>query len=62
MTVFDALFWVVSLVLVVAGASKLTDPAPVASTLAALRRPSGSTAHPSRPGSGVGLARTVGAL
>ncbi|HMU81606.1 MAG TPA: hypothetical protein PKC57_15205 [Microthrixaceae bacterium] len=43
MTVFDALFWVVSLVLVVAGASKLTDPAPVASTLAALRRPTSAS-------------------
>lgn len=61
-TVLDALFWVVSLVLVVAGASKLTDPAPVAATLSALRRPSGSTAHPAGPGSGVGLARSVGAL
>lgn len=32
----DAVFWVVCLVLVVAGASKLADPGPIASTLSAL--------------------------
>lgn len=41
MSAVDALFWVVCLVLVVAGVAKLTDPEPVATTLAALgvRRP-----------------------
>lgn len=72
-SVIDALFWVVSLVLVAAGASKLAEPAPVASTLAALGPGSGSrygrgSADPRRavpssaPAPPLLLARLVGAV
>lgn len=61
MTVLDALFWVVSLVLVVAGVSKLTNPAPVAATLSALRPGARAGVKSRGPDAGIMAARLVGA-
>ncbi len=57
----DALFWVVCLVLVVAGSSKLVAPEQVASTLVALGGPRRSSRSASSV-SGVLAARVVGAF
>jgi hypothetical protein len=55
-TVLDAAFWVICLVLVAAGATKLTDPVPLGDALRSLHVP--GTSEPTRA---VRVARAIGA-